>query len=519
MITNHEMFALCVSTANKTLFADAFLGNRTIKIVEALRNAEHCRMIENTFCPYNRKAIQLKAIKNGRDTPATSEFCHRIMADLKAGLRVVVVWGSKNKAKAFANTFLRDSEYSWKLYSSESSPAERAELSNVDEAWRTVQCLNYTSTITVGVNYDPAASAGAGAAAEFLGKPVADPQFDKLYLYGCAAGGLPRDTAQALLRCRVIKSNTLIYTVDPKARFQTALYGRETIREALADKKRAILNQNPVAKWESAPRWAEDNYIENENEDGAKYIAYNSILNCYLEKSGYELKTEVVDEDDSVELKTEAVAFDDIEDVDEGTIERIKRVARAGLASHEEKLILQKHRFRAQLLIKDEAVLSDIWAQYFMSTGAEGYFWNMVGEKHHTTTEYIIYESTHKYIQQSSKKCLKRIALDKVLEILGVKNSSEAFAVENIAPLVEKLAAIEADVYKAYQAHGSRRKGEFTAANAVDLIKMVYAGWSGAKVETERKRTGRGGKVVVYTAAHEKHPLWELLTDKMVDDE
>jgi hypothetical protein len=498
MIKNHIVFERCISTATKVLFADAFLGTRTVKIAEALRNISHSVVIENTFCPYERKAIQLKAFNKGKELPAVGEFCNRIMEDLKKGLKIAVIWGSKNKGKAFVTTFLKDTKYNHRFYSSESSPEERDELSNVEEAWKSLDCLNYTSTITVGVNYDPADEAM---------------QFDKLYLYASAAGGLPRDTAQALLRCRKIKSNTLIYTVNTNA-LQTAIYGRETIREAIVDKERRILQQNPVAKWEKAPKWAEDNYIENENENGAKCIAFNEILNGYLEKSGYTLSSEIVEDDGKLDLKIEGIAFDDIEDVSEEVLETIKRKSKAGFATWEEKLILQKHRFRNQLTTKDVKMLSNLWEKYMMEKGSEIVFWNLVNEKHQTTNEYIQHESTQKYIQQGSKKCLKRIALDKLLAILGTKNTADAFVVENVELVLDKLKAIEDEVFKAFQTHGSRRKGEMTATNAVDMICMVYESWCGAKVKTTRQRKGAGGKVIVYKMEHEALPLWPLITTR-----
>lgn len=502
MIKNHIVFERCISTATKVLFADAFLGTRTVKIAESLRNISHSVAIENTFCPYERKAIQLKAFKKGKEIPAVSEFCNRIMEDLKKGLKIAVIWGSKNKGKAFMTTFLKDTEYNHRFYSSESSPEERDELSNVEEAWKSLDCLNYTSTITVGVNYDPADEVV---------------QFDKLYLYASAAGGLPRDTAQALLRCRKIKSNTLIYTVNTNA-LQTALYGRETIREAMLDKERRILQQNQVAKWEKAPKWAEDNYIENENENGAKCIAFNEVLNGYLEKSGYTIESEIVEEDGSVELKLDTIAFDDIEDVSEEVLETIKRKSKAGFATWEEKLILQKHRFCTQLITKDKAELSSLWKKYMMNKGDEIAFWNLVGEKHQTTEEYIAFESTQKYIQQGSKKCLKRIALDKLLPVIGVKNSAEAFKLEITNELIDNLKPIEEEIFKAFQTHSSRRKGEFKASNVVDMISMVFESWAGVKVKSGRKRTGAGGKVIVYRVEAQENPLWNMITDKKAEE-
>lgn len=504
MIKNHIVFERCISTATKVLFADAFLGNRTVKISESLRNIQHSEVIENTYCPYERKAIQLFAIDNkGRTGPAISYFCNQIVEDLDAGLKVAVVWGSKNKAKAFCDMFLKETKHTYKLYSSESSPEERDDLADVENNWKYISCLNYTSTITVGVNYDPEDTAV---------------QFDKLYLYACAAGGLPRDTAQALLRCRKIKSNTLIYTVDTNA-LQTALYGRESIRAAIADKERVILQQNPIAKWERAPKWAEENYIENENENGAKCIAFNDILNGYLEKSGYTIETRNV-EFKNIDLKTDKVEFDDIKDVSEIVIERIKRKSKAGYATHDEKLILQKHRFCKQFKEKDAKVLSEIWKEYMMEQGTEHLFWHIVGEKHQTTDEYIEYESSQKYIQQSSKKCLKRIVIDKFLSILGIENTCQAFKIDNVAPYVEQLKALEKDAFDAFQCgnHGSRRSGDFTDSNAVEMIKMVFKAWNGDKVVSQtKKKQVNGIRKNTFAIEKTQNTLWDLITSREVE--
>jgi hypothetical protein len=497
MIRNHIVFERCISTATKVWFADAFLSNRTIKIAEALRNVEHAEIVENTFCPYERKAIQLQSIHKGKQIPALSEFCDKIVSDLKAGLKVAVVWGSKNKAKAFADTLLKETDYKWKLYTSESSADDRNDLSNVEEAWKNVDCLNYTSTITVGVNYDPA-----------------DPavQFDKLYLYASASGGLPRDIAQALLRCRKIKSNTLIYTVDTNA-LQTAIYGRDAIRVAIEDKQQRILQHNPVLTWEKAPKWAEENYIENENENGAKCIAFNEILNGYLEKSGYTITKEIVKNDADFELKTEELAFDDIADVEDEVIESIKRKSKAGFATYDEKMILQKHRFKQQLTVTDATVLKELWAKYMMDKSQEICFWNMVNEKHQTTNDYLQHESKQKYIQSSSKKCLKRIALDKVLAILKIKNTAEKFEIDTIEPLMESFKAVEEEVFKAFQPHASRRKGEFKQSTAIDMLQMVFKGWCGTELDTTKKRKGRQ-QIITYAIKNQDNPVWNYITKR-----
>jgi hypothetical protein len=37
-----------------------------------------------------------------------------------------------------------------------------------------------------------------------------------LFVYGTPGGGVPRDTAQAMLRCRVLTTNHLVYFLDTR---------------------------------------------------------------------------------------------------------------------------------------------------------------------------------------------------------------------------------------------------------------------------------------------------------------
>jgi len=503
MIPNHVAFERCLSTATKVLFADAFLGQRSIQISEALRNVERTQILENTFCPYARKAIQLVSLKNGKPKPALGEFCSRIMADLKTGRKVAVVWGSLNKAKAFAETFLKDTKYAWRLYSSESSPDHRDELSDVSTNWKSLNLLMYTSTITVGINYAPEADVDC---------------FDSLYLYAAAAGGLPRDVAQALLRCRRIKSETLIYTIDTNAH-SSALYGRETIRAAIADKGCNLRFANPIANWKNAPKWAEDVYVENENENGAKCIAYTEILQGYLVKSGYSLSTLTIDVDD-MELKCEKTSFDEIELLEAEDAERIQRKSRTGMATVEEKLALQKWRFVRQFKQgQTDAFLGEQWA-HFYGKNQEHLFWNQINEKHQTTEQYLAYESEQKYICAASKKCLKRTVLEKILPILGIKNTAETFSISVTPVIVEAIQGIEQECYTAFQRNGTFRKGDFTASHSVDVVKMVFLGWNGIGVESDSKRKMiKGERAWTFMIKNKPNQLWDAITDRERDEE
>jgi hypothetical protein len=500
-ITNHIIFERCITSAKKVLYADAFLNQRTIYNANILRNSEHSIFIHNDFCPYKRTATKLirhHKTKEGKilKRPALTEFCNRIMSDLKNGLRVVVVWTSRAKGNAFAESFLNDSKYNWRYYNSESSPEERNELSNVEENWKKLDCLMMTSSITVGVNYNPNEEKY---------------QFDKLYLYASAAGALPRDIAQSLMRCRQIKSNELIYTVDDRT-FQTSVYGVDAIREAIEVRSRLLIQQAPDVKWTNAPKWVQENYIFNENENSAKAIVFTDVLDLYLKESGYSLTVNNYNNEEEVKLESITPSYFEIDTINRDTAEKISNKSKRDLATTEELWELYKYRFLNNIKTDDEIALCAIWTKWIQKKSNEPIFWNLVNEKHQTTERFLNKESQIKFIETSTKKCVKRIVLDKVFAILKVNNSGDVIEIENIKEYTDKLREIEEEVYAAFQSHKSRRKTEFGFSNAVDLIKMVYSSWSGQELKTQRMVSN--GVKKGFKVQKNKMELWDLITNR-----
>ena len=83
-----------------------------------------------------------------------------------------------------------DNSISMKFYQGKDKESLH-DLSNVEESWKNVQVLMYTSTITVGVNYN-----------------IPD-CFDAIYVYGSSSGCSARDIIQATMRVRHVKENKL----------------------------------------------------------------------------------------------------------------------------------------------------------------------------------------------------------------------------------------------------------------------------------------------------------------------
>jgi hypothetical protein len=185
-----------------------------------------------------------------------------ILAALKEGRRVVVVWTSRERGKAFAKEYLEGSSYLWRFYSSESTREEQMELQDVEGAWMNVQCLMMTTTITIGINYNPRDETK---------------WFDEAFLYGTSCSALPRDIAQALLRVRQLKTNRLTYVTDTRG-VGKGLCGRKAVEWTLAAKEERLARDHPLVKWTTAPRWAKENHVLNENEMRVSRREYKVVL-------------------------------------------------------------------------------------------------------------------------------------------------------------------------------------------------------------------------------------------------
>lgn len=96
-----------------------------------VRNRCSAQYVENTFQPYERKAIHLAPIHKDIRTANLGGFCERIMAALQAGRKIVVLWTSKRRGLWFVQNFLTGTSYSHLFYHSGSE--EQAGLTNVHE--------------------------------------------------------------------------------------------------------------------------------------------------------------------------------------------------------------------------------------------------------------------------------------------------------------------------------------------------------------------------------------------------
>ena len=140
LLDNLKVFSALVISAGAVVAGDAFLTQRSLDVLRELRKGHPLRLILNHANPYaagaaplyqsrtlhrcfaitslpKRKMSQADLVKwRPREDVTTSvnSFNNRLVADLRAGLKVVVVWGSRKAGLAF-DAFVKDTFYDKRL--------------------------------------------------------------------------------------------------------------------------------------------------------------------------------------------------------------------------------------------------------------------------------------------------------------------------------------------------------------------------------------------------------------------
>jgi hypothetical protein len=523
MIRNHEVLEWALRTAGRVVYADAFLSDRTLGVVNALQTEaekaqERCLLVHNTYQPYARRAIRLVGAETDKRTANLGGFCERIMEALRAGRRIVVIWTSKRRGDWFVQTYLANSEFSYLFYSSRSSKEEQAGLQDVHTTWSQVQCLMMTTTITVGISYDPQDEAL---------------QFDEAFLYGSSASALPRDIAQALLRVRALKAERLTYVVDTRAGYY-GIRGFTGVWGAMLKKEDRLLQAHPLIQWQAIPEWARMNYACNENEARISRAEYRVVLEMYLRLSGYELVEETHICSDAVMAgalgleEAEVLDWDEIDSINAEQAETIHHTLKRGEATTEMLWMYKKHIFQRALRRGAEGdeweeTQRKLWERFYVR-GVEGCFWNVYREKRMTLEEMVAREAEKQFAVMIGAGVEVRRTLERFLAMIGMRHSQEAVVLgpERLEELGPVLAGAEKGVREGMGLRRSHRKaGAWLATHSIDLIRSVLGAWGDATVEAVPKKFRSDGKIIrTYTVyINRECTFWDLLRGREDEEE
>ena len=200
-----------------------------------------------------------------------------------------MVWASKKAMFSFA-TELKSREISHRMYSGESDANVRHDLTDVNTNWKKYQVILYTTTITVGINFE-------------------ELHFDRLFVYGSCVSSPVRDIFQATMRVRHLSEDRMYvymqghYFLKDRTQIQKKL-GQiwNKVKCGTTPIDAYCMKHNQMGIWKvmkdgnvGRPLYTQDwlsfNHICNVEEENRSKLEYKKIFKAYLDRCNYRIYT------------------------------------------------------------------------------------------------------------------------------------------------------------------------------------------------------------------------------------
>lgn len=328
-------FEKLIREAKRVIVLDAFLTDRSVEMLKTLRGS--CEIVINPAQPYKKTA-----------TLVTEQGLYStIQSKLKAGKRLVSVWGAKNKAKSFHSVLPENTKHV--LYTGDSdAKVKETHLADVNKYWAEHQLVGYTATITVGINYN-------------------GNEFDELTMYATPWSCPSRDYIQALHRARKLKDNHItafIHTEPRPCSFEAGIDEQEKQFATQTDRVRKFLQdigQN-VTEYATLPRWLHRVLMWNLNETITNYKHFDECIKGYFRLCGI-----TTGEDAPIE-KREKTATDKVRvsvmDVETIDYETAQLYSRNRVALTEGQMYELEKYYMTQKVVKVDEFIWNAWLDH-----------------------------------------------------------------------------------------------------------------------------------------------------------
>jgi hypothetical protein len=517
-----DIFEQLLMTSGRIICADAFLTQRTIDCIKNFIPPQQIHIIENTFIPDPREAIEINNF---------IDFKLQMIDSLDKGKKIVGIFASSTKAQEFyyemINYFANKGESLPKnkfYYAKQSDSINN--LKNITEEWSNIQLLIYSPLITVGVNFDPAII-----------------HFDEIFIYGSAMSCTVRDIFQSSMRVRKLNDNKLYFNINseyvvvkPDTLWGTKLdiMNREKHIEIFD-----LMNYKVPIDDEECPSWLYTNNVFNEFEENFHRMNYKPVFYSFLEKCGYTILNnsltnqdieadnedlqlyEIIDTNDIVEQ------YKNISNITKEQFKIIKQKIERKIATKDEKLQYEKYRFtRSFKYDTNEDLLIMIWNQFYnVSQVNKKYFFNIKDEKRYTPQEV---REREQYKKLALVRAVQMENILNIIQILELKSSQDVETIitynkilelrEIIIPQIEELNDLFE--FRDYKKNENNKQNESDFRTTVIFLKKIFKFWSGCNLEmdekTKNKKITLNGKRIntpSYKLCHEL-PFYNHILDR-----
>jgi len=304
-------FKHVIQHAKKTVWCDAFVLDRSIVVLNALR-PERKLFIENTRNPYDRTAFCVG--NKGKDMV---DFIQRFKAH-RGDERNIVVSGSKNNSECIYEVLRDDNAL---LINSDTSDLVKKRIEDVNTFWDAYKHVIYTTTITVGVSYD------------------SEHAFDNQFMHFSCNSASVRDMFQAGVRARTLKNNRMYFSS----------YSKYLAKDSRPFSFHRATLHAIISHWDkdNAPEaWVKQLWVFNKQEMNANAYFHKEMIDAYLNICGYTVVTQCDVGDAEVQtVEVDSVTYDEIDTITDEEFKQIDALIKSGKAETVEKQRFVKFYF------------------------------------------------------------------------------------------------------------------------------------------------------------------------------
>jgi hypothetical protein len=498
-----ETFERLITGAKYVIGMDAFVSNRAIDMFNYLRKNDTKTLVRNNHNPYKRQAIEIDK----------DEVWAKNLITLQEKKRCITISSSIKKLQGF-EAILTEKDVKYLSYHSEDDKTLRkSSLQDVNESWAEVDAVLYTSSVSVGINYDN------------IDKP-----FSQLFMYASAGGSIPRDLFQGSLRARNLTENLLTFSIDERtARPQGC--NTEEISLMIDDRNQSVveyLKGFDITEYNNLSNWNRSVILRNKAEDNISKWEYRRVFYYYLEKCGYTTSSADYGLESLALPEKDMPNYDDIEMIGELKREELERkMINGDDITEAEKYQLDKYYFLKKMgeykyLLDDEDNRAILYSEYWCDKHkGRKRITNLIDELRFSDTidrATNIVRNADNTLELMSDKPIKIRAIKSLQSIITVKKDYTEDEFRDMLKNKDNL-NILITVFKAFNMLVESDITKNSNVYYAKKIATVFDSWAYDvfKNKEEGKRGGRGKQVKYYSHHYSEGDLRKLFNTPKPD--
>jgi len=375
-------------------------------------------------------------------------------------------------------------------------------LKDVNKHWK-VDLLIYTSSITVGVNFD------------------CKNWFDELFVYSSCSSGSVRDTFQSSMRVRHLNDNIMYFqlftspinidsTVKPdkeqiKEAIQKKILEEENIEKKEVKKKKLGEGEVRIAYWDNMPKWLYNIHIHNKFEDNISILQHRYLYSYYLDKLNYSFINNNYDlENIEMEIVPSSfIQYDEMkitEEQEESILYKYKNDKEN--MTEEEMNKYQKIKFDEYVKISER---SPFLYTYFFTPELYNVdrYYNLRNENLNTVYNVVSKERRDKkFIELSDSRAVKLYTIKNIMNELGMTSSTQTDYKIDRETLESKYDFIVNNSKRwnnifRIKKKKSKKKTTNKITEITGILTAIFKKWSGSTfTRTEKRRKQKNKKRV-----------------------